>query len=572
MSRVKFILPAVIFLTTIFLHSYALSQPPAPQTVGGVTRQEKEIEEKRLLEEKIKKERPAPEEVSPEEIIPQDKGPKILVTKIVVEGVTLLSEVEIEMVTSRFEGNELSLTAMQKVADLVTDEYRKKGYATSRAYIPPQTIRDGVLIIRVVEGKLGKLDIKGNRYFKTSLIERKIGIKPAGYFDYSALQQSLVYINEHPDRTAKAVLVPGREPGTTDIIIEVEDRLPFHVGFEYDNYASRFVGKNRYAVTLEQNNLTGNDDKAYYKIQYSDKSRLKLHQFRYTYPVEAGFDIGAYLLRSSIKLGEDFQDLGARGKANIYGLFLNKALITEEDLDFRLSFGFDYKSVKNYFGDIRSSRDEVRLFKLGCDLDTNDKWGRNILTSQLDIGVPDIFGGMPSRDPQASRQGAAGEFYKGVFNYFRLQPGPFSTSILWKNSAQYTNYYLVASEEFQIGGPTSVRGYPPAEYAGDRGYYTALEWSFPLYFISEDARVPFTTEESLRDSLRLVLFYDWATTHLNRVAVGDQKHQTLKGWGVGFRINVRDDLACRVEVGYPIGRTPSDSDHAHPWIEFVWRF
>jgi hemolysin activation/secretion protein len=131
----------------------------------------------------------------------------------------------------------------------------------------------------------------------------------------------------------------------------------------------------------------------------------------------------------------------------------------------------------------------------------------------------------------------------------------------------------VAAEEFQIGGPTSVRGYPPAEHAGDKGYYTSLEWSFPFYFVSKDALVPFREgRDNLYDSLRWVLFYDWATARLNRTEPGENKHQTLRGWGFGFRFNVRDDIACRVEFGYPLGKTPSDEDHLHPWIEFVSKF
>jgi hemolysin activation/secretion protein len=439
MERIKPILPCVVFLITILLHTYTFAQPPASQTVGGMTQQEEEIKKGRELEKKIKTERPKPGEVLPEEIIPQDLGPKVLVRRITVEGVTLLSKQEIKNITSMFEGKELSLKAMQKVADLITDEYRKKGYTTSRAFIPPQTIRDGLLIVRVVEGKLGNLEIKGNRYFKTSLLEKNIGIKPAGYFDYSALQRSLVYINEHPDRTAKAILVPGREPGTTDIIIEVEDVFPFHVGFEYDNYGSRYIEENRYSLVLEHNNLLGFDDKLYFKLQYAEASRLRLKQGRYIFPLDPSLDLGLYFLRSTLKLGHEFLDFDARGKATIVGLFLNKALVTEEDIDLRLSLGFDYKDIKNYLFDALDTRDEVRLLKCGLDLDVNDNWGRTILTSQLDIGIPNIMGGMPDRDPQASRAGAAGEFYKGVFNLFRLQPGPWASSILWKNSAQYTN-------------------------------------------------------------------------------------------------------------------------------------
>ena len=565
------ILGFIVFFTFI-IQTSGFSQPPVSQTVGGITQQEEDIKEKRALEKEIERDKPVLEEISAEELIPADEGSKVFVRKIVVEEVMLLSSEEIENIISVFEGKELSLKTMRKVADLITDEYRKKGYATSRAYLPPQTIADGVLLIRVVEGKLGELEIKGNKYFKTSLIRKKLDVVSEGYFDYSALQQSLVYINEHPDRVAKAILVPGKEPGTTDLVIEVEDRLPIHVGFEYDNYGSRYINEDRYALTLEHNNLSGNDDKAYFKLQYSDGTNLKLRQGRYSYPLTSTVDLGVYFLNSTVKLGEEFKALDSRGKAEIYGLFANKALITEDDLDFRLNFGFDYKSVKNYILGVQSSRDEVRIFKLGCDLDVNDDWGRTIFMPVLDVGVPDIFGGMDSKDENSSRAGAGGKFYKGSFNLFRLQSMPGSSSLLWKNSGQYTNYNLVASEEFQIGGPISVRGYPAAEYSGSRGYYTSLEWSFPCWLIMDEYyRVPFT-EESLYDAFRWVVFYDWATVHRDTVAAGEEKHSTLRGIGFGARMNVRDYLSLRVEVGYPLGETPSDGDHAHPWVELVWKF
>jgi hemolysin activation/secretion protein len=149
---------------------------------------------------------------------------------------------------------------------------------------------------------------------------------------------------------------------------------------------------------------------------------------------------------------------------------------------------------------------------------------------------------------------------------------PWETTLLWKNTFQYTNYNLVASEQFQIGGATSVRGYPPAEHAGDKGLYTALELSMPVYPVSKDAYVPFTTDVKLYDALRFVAFYDWGTTHINTIIAGEKKHQTLKGVGCGVRLNVKDNLSFRVELGWPLGgRTPSDGDHMHPWFELIWK-
>ncbi|MBN2483191.1 MAG: ShlB/FhaC/HecB family hemolysin secretion/activation protein [Candidatus Omnitrophica bacterium] len=564
----------VFFLCTIVFQPGGFSQVPSPQTIGGVTQQEKDIEQKRGLEKKIQTERVSPEDQISEVEIPDDGGPKVMVRQITVEGATLLSQPEIRNIVGPFEGKSLTMSAIQKIADLITDAYRQKGYVTSRAYVPPQTIRTGALLIRVVEGKLGKLDIRGNKYFKTSLIEKKLDLQEDGYFDYSALQQSLVYINEAPDRTARAVLAPGVQAGTTDIIIEVEDQMPIHVGFEYDNYGSRYIGGDRYGFVFEHNNLLGFDDKLYFKYQISDSTRLKLRQFRYSVPVARGWDVGFYYLKSKLTLGKEFLAVDARGDAEIWGLFTNKALITRDDLDVRANLGFDYKRIRNYLFGAQSSRDAVRMLKAGVDIDFTDKWGRNILTPELDIGLPTIFGGMAAKDPNASRAGAGNRFYKGIMNYFRLQPMPWETSLLWKNSVQYTNYNLVASEQFQIGGPTSVRGYPPAEFSGDKGWYTSLEWSVPFYFLGQkDTKVPFTKDVRLYDALRFVAFYDWATTHLNSPVVGQEKHETIRGAGFGLRLNVGENFTCRVEIGYPIGgKTPSDGTHAHPWVETTWKF
>jgi len=575
MKEIKYFFAfSVLYAAVSFCFSSFSQSIPTGQTIGGVSGQEAEIEKKRFLEKKIGQDRPVSTETLTEEMLEQDTGPKVMISAITVEGATLISEEEIAKITDPFQNRELSLRAMQKIADLITDKYREEGYATSRAYIPPQTVRDGILNIRIVEGKLGSLEIKGNKFFKTSELRKKIDTRPDGYFDYSALQQSLVYINQHPDRIARAVLVPGTEPGTTDIVIDVEDRLPFHYGFEYDNYASRYIGENRYALILEHNNLLGFDDKMFFKLQHSDGSDLKLAQIRYNFPLDHMTDLGFYYLRNTVDLGQEFADLDASGKSYIYGIFFNRALILEEERDLRFTMAFDYKKITNNLLGVQSSRDALRVFKTGLDYDWNDRYGRNVLLTEFNWGADDILGGMKEKDPFASRDGAGAKFTKGVFTYFRLQPMPKETALLWKNFAQYSNYTLCASEEFQIGGPVSVRGYPPAEHSGDRGWYTSLEYSIPFYWLKNNSKnVVFTTDVKWYDALRFVAFWDFAEAYKNKVQAGESKHETLRSIGCGVRLNVRENLALRAELGWPLGgKTPSDGDHMHPWIEMQWMF
>ncbi|MCK9613900.1 MAG: BamA/TamA family outer membrane protein [Candidatus Omnitrophica bacterium] len=564
---------ASIFTAIIILSFGAFAQTvPPSQTIGATEQRDRALEEQKAIEQQIQTKKKKPEikeEPVKEAPLPADTK-KVQIKKIVVEGATLLSEKELKGIVSGYEGKDLALSEMQKIADKITESYRKKGYTTSRAYLPPQTIKDGILTIKIIEGKVGKIDIKGNRYFRTSLLEKKIKLKPKDYFDYDILQNSLTYINENPDRMAKAILVPGVEPGTTDIVIEVKDRLPIHIGFDYDNFGSRYMEKNRWAFVYENNNLLGFDDKLYLKYQMSQKSLYSLKNVRYIYPVNEKTEIGGYYSYSRLVLGKEFRALSAVGKANIAGIFVNRAVFENRILDLRYNFGFDYKDIKNYLSGAESSRDEMRVIKNGLDIDITDKFGRTIITPEIDVGIPRMWGGLTAKDSKASRVGAGGQFVKGVFNFYRLQPMPFSSSLLLKNSAQLSNYNLAAAEQFQIGGAQSVRGYGPGEFAGDKGIYSSAEWSFPVYGLPKGIMVP-TTGSRLYDAVRLVCFYDWANSRLNNPQAGEEKSDTLRGWGYGVRFNVKD-LSLKFEMGYPLGKLPSDGNRAHPWVEFSWRF
>jgi len=567
-SRILAIFSAVIILS---FNSFAQTVPSS-QTIGADAQREKAREEQQAIEQQIETKKKKPEikeEPQKEAPLPPDTK-KVQIKKIVVEGATLLSEKALRAITSEYEGKDLALPEMQKIADKITAAYREKGYSTSRAYLPPQTIKDGVLTIKIIEGKVGKIDIKGNKYFSTALLEKKIKLKPKDYFDYDILQNSLTYINENPDRNAKAILVPGVEPGTTDIVIEVKDKLPVHIGFDYDNFGSRYMEKNRWAFVYENNNFLGLDDRMYLKYQMSQKSLYSLKNVRYIYPINEKTEIGAYYLHSRLVLGKEFRSLSAVGKANIAGLFLNRAVYSNRILDLRYNFGFDYKDIKNYLLNAESSRDEMRVVKNGLDIDVTDKFGRTIITPEIDVGIPRMWGGLTAKDPKASRVGSGGQFVKGVFNFYRLQPMPFSSALLFKNSAQLSNYNLTAAEQFQIGGAQSVRGYGPGEYAGDKGIYSAVELSFPAYGLPKGIKIPLT-ESKLYDALRFVCFYDWANSRLNNPQAGEEKSDTLRGWGYGLRFNVKD-LSLKFEMGYPLGKLPSDGNRAHPWVEFSWRF
>lgn len=539
--------------------------------VSQIERTQEILQKEKELRERIEKdkEKPQIEEELPlyTPLVPTEK---IFIQKIRVTDVHLLSEGEINQIILPFEGKELGLEEMQKVVELITDTYRKKGYVTCRAYLPPQKIEDNLLEIRVLEGIMGDLEIIGNRYFKTSLIKERIKLNKGEPFNYNLLRRSLTKLNEHPDRNSRAVLKSGKEPRSTDIVLEVKDQLPVHIGFNFDNFGSRYIEKDRYQTTLTHNNFLGLDDIFTLQYQVAAQDAYRLTSFRYLFPLTDFTKLGFYAGRTKSDLGREYKDLGARGKSQLYCIYSTQSLVEEENIVLILNLGFDYKDITNFQLGEESSCDRLRIVKIGFDWDVLDSFGRTILSNQIDFGIPNIMGGSKETYSQVdfpgpSRQGSGGKFVKDTINLLRLQRMPFSSTLLWKNQVQISPYILSASEQFQLGGISNVRGYPVAEYVGDKGYAVTFEWSFPPYFIPKGIKMPFG-ETKLYDALRLITFYDWGNVRLNHPQTGEEKYNTLRAVGCGLRFNLPQDFSVRLDLAWPLDKTPSDENHFHPWI------
>jgi hemolysin activation/secretion protein len=250
---------------------------------------------------------------------------------------------------------------------------------------------------------------------------------------------------------------------------------------------------------------------------------------------------------------------------------MNKHLIDRENFDLIINLGFDSKHITNYQSQNVSSKDRLSIVKTGFDIDSTDEHGRTVFIYELDYGIPDFLGSLDKKDPIASRSGAGGKFVKNNINLLRLQKLPFSSHLLWKNQFQLSPYVLSAAEQYQVGGVVNVRGYPPAEVVGDKGYAMTFEWSIPPYFVSKDIKVPHSRAK-LYDALRIVMFYDWGHVHLKRPTSTEQDDRTLRSAGCGLRFNLPEDFSVRVEFAWPLDNTPSDSDHMHTWAQVSKEF
>ncbi|MDE2028579.1 MAG: ShlB/FhaC/HecB family hemolysin secretion/activation protein, partial [Candidatus Omnitrophica bacterium] len=398
-------------------------------------------------------------------------------------------------------------------------------------------------------------------------------LKEGEPFNYYTLRDNLADINQYPDHYAKAVLVPGQQPETTDVLIEVKDRLPVHLDLSYDNFASKYIGKNEYTATLRDNNLLGFDDILALSYEGSNDYAYRLGSISYLAPVTNRTQIGVAASKNRVVLQKDLKAINAQGKSKLYSAFINQTLVEGANLKITANGGFDYKDVFNFELNNEVSRDRLRIVKSGFNIYYNDAFaGRNIFADEFFQGIPDIMAGSRAKDPQSSVVGAGGKFSKDVVDFLRLQQLPWDTSLLFKSEAQFTSDILPAIEEYQLGGIANNRGFGPLEAVGDTGQSLSTELNVPLYFIPTSVKVPFSTV-SLYDATRFVAFYDWGHVNLRNPQAGEPKNRSLGSAGCGVRFDLPENFSLRVEIGWPVQGVPtSDHRHAHLWLQVIKEF
>jgi len=576
--RLKIKIIISVLCSIFILSQVAFAQPVPSAAKSGVV--EKSIDEgMRQFKPTPKKEEPISElEVPMKEMQPEavPEGVKILVKQFAFNNNTIFSRQYLNELTKKYINKELTFKELKGVATLITNEYRKDGYFLAKAYIPEQDVKFGIVLIDIIEGKLGEVIVEGGKFYKKKFNLEHFRPAVKGVINHQPLLKSLLILNEYPDLKVNAVLRKGKKPYCVDVVLKVEDKLPLHFAADYNNFGSRYVSRSRSGVSSEYTNLLFGGDKAYLRgVAGSPADNLGFVEGTYSLPINSyGTRLGFGYTWSEFDVQREFRKLDAGGHSEIYSLNLEHPLVRTLISDVNLTVGFDYKQIKNRILGEDSSNDELRVLKFGVSGSHLDKLsGRNYFSALFSQGIPDIMGGLKRNDPKASNSesGAGGEFSKGNFDLARYQKFIGDTFILIKGSAQLASDALPIPEQLSIGGADTVRGYPQSEYLGDYGYIGNLELRFYTPFIS-NWRVPFTKKATLKDFVQFAGFLDYGNVLRKNPAVGVNKHDEIVGAGIGARFNITKDFTFRVDLGWPLGQEPSDGSNTQTNMQGILKF
>lgn len=473
---------------------------------------------------------------------------------------------KLQAVVKEFIGQKVSMTGLKRVAGKVKQFYRERGYIAAYVYVPPQDVNSGVVEFQIIEGKLGAIEVKGNKWFSERTIRRMSRLHPGSVVYYNDLRSALGFFNKNRDLKVTSLLKPGREPKTTDVELNVKDKFPVHLSTDVNNLGTTDTGKDRWGIGLTHNNLTGNMDSLSTRFQIGDGSLGT--SARYVLPLHSsGTQLSLGYSYSHVNLQNEFKPLNIEGNAHTYSFDISQpvystTLAEEIFMEWTLNTGFDFKSIENKVLNAVTGKDEFRIWNLGATGEFTDKWGKLYLPNTFSFGFPDFLGASDVNESAASRPGTGGQFfiYRGqAVRYNRL---PYDMLLTVRGSWQMTPDDLPASEQMQLGGAFSVRGYSESAYLADYGGIFSTEVMIPSYIFPEDWKLPYSSLP-LRKQIQGVAFFDMGAGGIRHPLTGEADSRTLSGLGGGVRIHLFDRLYGRFQwagrTGQKIG---SGSDSA----------
>jgi hemolysin activation/secretion protein len=148
--------------------------------------------------------------------------------------------------------------------------YRDLGFVTVGVTLPPQKLTNGMIRIKVVEGKIDQINVKGNRWFSTENVLRAFpSLATNILLNTKWLQPELDRANQNQDRQIYPVISPGSEPGTSDLTLQVKDRLPLHGHMEINDQSTPGTPLLRVDTAIQYNNLWQHEQQIGFDYNFS---------------------------------------------------------------------------------------------------------------------------------------------------------------------------------------------------------------------------------------------------------------------------------------------------------------
>ena len=473
---------------------------------------------------------------------------RFTVERFAVEGDNPLHEARTQEVLSPFTGEHAGVDGLLAAADALERAIRDAGVAFQRVVLPPQSLGDGVVVLRVTVFRVGKVEVAGARHHSEANIRRSVPDLREGETPRTgAVARNLALANRLPWKSTTLTFRESEtETETLDATLDVEDRRPWLVWSAFDNTGNGATGPFRWSVGASAGNLLDRDHalNASYVTSPGHGGQVRQRALGYAVPLyRLGGTLSASYVRSDIDTGRVLEVFDVSGSGAFAGVLYTHELGRRGPLTHRLSAGLDDRRFDNdlVFGsaggiavDLAPPPVRSRPVSLHYGAEyAGDEWGADLRVQYARNlkhggGNDDVVYGI-------NRTGArAGwDVWRGGATLTRTLPAGWTARGLFEG--QLAGEPLIPGEQFGLGGASSVRGFSEREISGDEGVRTSVEvWSPPIR----------------RTGLRFLLFADAGRVSREGAPVpGTPDDDSIASVGAGLRWSWKEHMSLLLDVG-----------------------
>ncbi len=481
-----------------------------------------------------------------------------------VRGATRLTDAEVQSALEELLGPGRTLADVERARAALEKAYADRGWHAVSVAIPQQTVREGVVTLAVTEGRVARLRVRGARWFSPRDIRRRApSVAEGAVPNFNDIVRDVFILNQLPDRRVTPALRAGAAPGTIEVDLDVEDRLPLHGSLEVNDRYSASTTPTRLKGAIRYDNLWQLGHSLALSFQAAPERLGDGQVYAASYLVRFPTAPWLGITASGILQDSDVSTLGGiavTGRGRIFGARASFTLPSREAWFQTIAVGLDRK---RFLEGVSLGQDTLRspITYWPVSLQYAASWQRD--ASQMQLGATVAFNlRAASSSPDrfdAKRYEASGGFVLYRAELARSDDLPFGIQLSARVQGQYSAYALVGSEQLAVGGVESVRGYLEAGAVGDWGAAGQLEVRSP------SLRAGFL--RAFVDEWRFLAFLDagWVGIHH---PLAEQERE-FRPWSVGAasRFKLFGHAGGAVEVGVPL-ESIGDTQRFHARLHF----
>jgi hemolysin activation/secretion protein len=471
------------------------------------------------------------------------------IARFQVEGNTLLPQQAVDDLLKPYAGANRNFADVQRALEALEAAFRERGYNIVQVILPEQELNQGVVRFTVVQTRIGKVTVQGNKVFDEANIRHSVpDLREGETPNIGRISNSLRMANENPAKKTSLQLQGSDQQDEVNALLKVDDGKAWRVGANLDNTGTSSTGKSHVGLTYQNANVAGLDHvlSLQYTTTIENPSQVSVWGAGYHIPLYSLGDsidlFGSYSNVDSGSVAAGVFNLQVSGKGSIYGARYNKALTRSGDFESKLIFGLDYRAYKNDL--------QLQGLQLGSDVTVHPvsasyvgTWTRTAGDVNLSLSaIANVPGGThgATGDFDRARNGATASYKIMRFGMglTRALPGDWQMRLAF--NGQYTPDALVPGEQFGAGGASSVRGFAEREVANDVGYVANAE-----------AYTPNLCTAMRGSSLlcRALAFVDAAHVSHNKALPGEITHVSIASAGLGLRMALDRYMTMQFDYG-----------------------